>query len=251
MSDWYPAEDGTAVANQSVPRDWSGSVYLNLWLYCDSTQDMTLSVVAGSDREDTPEHDGYESPIEADWVGWRLLSLPLSGFHRRGNPLGWQSIDELRLAAAWARAPNAAARLCLDDVWLSTLQGKEDAGVPVAGGPSSTGPPVAPTVAAPPEGSGNPPAPTETAAREAERLLKEALQAKRQGDLELAFTKYIAVLLANPGSVEAHWGLAWVLAAKGEKEAASEHFAQVIALSGDPVRVKEAKAALARLKAGR
>ena len=83
-----------------------------------------------------------------------------------------------------------------------------------------------------------------------EQLLKEALEAKRKGDLELAFTKYIAVLLREPESVEAHWGLAWVLASKGEKEAAVEHFRKVAELSSDPARVREANAALARLKAG-
>jgi Tfp pilus assembly protein PilF len=89
-----------------------------------------------------------------------------------------------------------------------------------------------------------PPAPTPA------QLLKEALEAKHKGDLELAFTKYIAVLLKEPQNVEAHWGLAWVLASKGEKEAAVEHFQAVAELSDDSARVKEAKAALARLKAG-
>jgi hypothetical protein len=248
VGDWYPAEDGATVVNRSVPRDWSGSVYLNLWLYCEATQDVTLRVTAGSDREQTPDRDGYESAVELGWVGWKLESLPLTGFRRTGEPLGWQSINELRLTAEWPKDAKVAARICLDDIWLSAVQGDEGASpVAAGGGTGGTSTPVAPTMTTP--GSGGtkplpPPAPTPA------QLLKEALEAKHKGDLELAFTKYIAVLLKEPQNVEAHWGLAWVLASKGEKEAAVEHFQAVAELSDDSARVKEAKAALARLKAG-
>jgi len=248
VSDWYPAEDGASVVNRSVPRDWSGSVYLNLWVYCEATQDMTLRVAAGSDREDTPEKDGYEASVELNWVGWKLVGLPLTGFRRASEPLGWQSIDELRLTAEWPQEAKVAARICLDDMWLSAVQGGEGAPpVTADGGTGGDSAPVAPTMTAP-GGNGTkpplPPAPTPA------QLLKEALEAKRKGDLELAFTKYVAVLLKEPQSVEAHWGLAWVLASKGEKEAAIEHFQAVAEQSDDPARVREAKAALARLKAG-
>jgi hypothetical protein len=246
-TEWYPAEDGAAVANRSVPRDWSGSAYLNLWLYCEGTQGATLTVGAVSNRPESAERDAYETVLKLDWEAWRLLSLPLTSFARQGDPVGWQAIDELRLAVADA-AP--ASRLCLDEVWLSVLPG--DAAAPPQGGgeaPPPLGVAAAPTVAAPGGVADTGPKVSLPTESETERLLKEALTAKRSGDLELAFTKYIAVLLRDARSVEAHWGLAWVLAAKNEKEAAVEHFQQVLQLSTDPQRLKEARAALQRLKA--
>jgi hypothetical protein len=249
VSDWYPAEDGASVVDRSIARDWSGSVYLNLWLYCEETAGMTLVVAAGSDREETPEHDGYESTVDPNWVGWKLVTLPLSGFQRQGDPLGWQSVDELRLTVHGPQERNVATRICLDDIWLSAVQPSEGGGPEGGGGEAKPPvPPIAPTISAPGDENGQQP-PVRTT--DTATLLREALEAKHKGDLELAFTKYIAVLLREPESVDAHWGLAWVLATKGEKEAAIEHFQQVIALSDDPARVRDAKAALARLKAGR
>jgi tetratricopeptide (TPR) repeat protein len=247
VADWYPTEDGASVVNRSVPRDWSGSVYLNLWLYCEETAGAELKVSAGSEQPATPDGDGYEAGLPLDWVGWKLVELPLAAFRRHGEPLGWQSIDELRLTAELPGAGAPGARLCLDDIWLSVAPGaSEGPAVVVAGDPGPTPGPIAPTVNAPGDGAGQTaPAPPDTA-----RLLQEALEAKRKGDFELAFTKYVAVLLREPTSVEAHWGLAWVLASKGEREAAIEHFAKVAELSDDPARVREAKAALARLRAG-
>ncbi|MBM3498737.1 MAG: tetratricopeptide repeat protein [Armatimonadetes bacterium] len=248
VSDWYPREDGPSVVNRSVPRDWSGSVRLNLWLYSEETPGVVLRVHAGSDREETPEPDGYDAEMALDWVGWKLASLPLTDFRRVGEPAGWHAIDELRLTAALPESAPDAARLCLDDMWLSATEGAGEAAVAGAGGTGDTPPGgVAPTVVAPGQGAGEPPT-SPARVVDSTQLLREALEAKRKGDLELAFTKYIAVLLREPESVEAHWGLAWVLASKGEKEAAIEHFSQVAALSKDPARVKEARDAVARLK---
>jgi hypothetical protein len=247
VSDWYPREDGVEVTNRSVPADWSGSVYLYLWLYCEETAGVVLTATAGSDRDETPEHDGYSADVALDWVGWKLVELPLTAFGRTGDPVGWQAIDELRLEASLPEAAGDGARLCLDDMWLSAVAGDGGGPPAVAGaGGGEAPPPTAPTVIAPGAADGGS-APPPAATPDAAQLLREALEAKRKGDLELAFTKYIAVLLREPESVEAHWGLAWVLAAKDEKEAAREHFSQVIRLSQDPARVKEAKAALARL----
>ena len=75
-----------------------------------------------------------------------------------------------------------------------------------------------------------------------------ALAAKREGNLELAFTRYIAVLLRSPDHIEAHWGIAWILAQQGENEAAIEHFQAVVQLSDDPEKIRECNAALARLQ---
>lgn len=251
VAEWLVGDDPQTVANRSVPGDWSGCTHLNVWMHCESTAGIRLAIRALSDRPETDDPDQYEALVALDWEGWRLLSVPLADLERRGQPVGWQSIDELQLAATWPDRPPADARVCLDDIWLSTRAETEDAWAAETGaGVVETGATTAPSISAPP---GNLTGGIDEAPRrddEIARLLDEALQAKKAGDLELSFTKYIAVLLRDPKQIEAHWGLAWVLATKGEKEAALEHFGQVAELSHDPERVKEARAAIARLKAG-
>jgi hypothetical protein len=251
VAEWLPDEDSPAVSNRSVPSDWSGSTHLNLWIHCQGTGDSVLSIRAVSDRQDTQDQDCYVAAIAADWEGWRLLSVPLADFERRGHPVGWEAVSELQLSLTAPNTIPGDARICLDDIWLSTRAETEATWAEEAG--QATGDPggaAAPSIAAPP---GDVPDVLPDEPKEDEdiaRLLDEALQAKKAGDLELAFTKYIAVLLRAPEHAGAHWGLAWVLALKGEKEAALEHFQKVAELSQDPERVKEAQAAIARLKAG-
>lgn len=250
VSEWLPAKDGPTVYNRSVIRDWSGSAYLNMWVYCEETPGMVLQVNVGSDRPETGDADGYETRVPLDWVGWKLLELPLTELRRCGEPLGWQAIEELRLTVHSEDQLRPTARICLDDIWLTTTRGglASPTTHQTPAPPAATPPP--PTMVAPgPEAA--PPLPPVPEAIDIERLLREALEAKRKGDLELAFTKYVAVLLKEPSSVDAHWGLAWVLASKGEKEAAIEHFEKVVELSPDPQRKKEAQAALGRLRSGK
>ncbi len=251
VAEWLIGEDPPTVSNRSVPGDWSGSTHLNLWLHCEGTQGITLSIRAISDRQETDDPDHYEAAVALDWKDWRLLSVPLADFERRGQPVGWESVGELQLAVGWADSPPENARICADDVWLSTRAETEETWVAATGtGTSQPDGTTAPSITAPP---GNAPGGTGGQPEQEDqitRLLDEALQAKKAGDLELSFTKYIAVLLSDPENVGAHWGLAWVLAIKGEKEAALEHFGKVAELSDDPERVREARAAIARLKAG-
>jgi hypothetical protein len=251
VAEWLPGDEAREIANRSVPSDWSGSTHLNLWLHCEDTAGGTLVVRAISDRETTDDRDFYEAVTKTDWDGWRLLSLPLASFERRFEPVGWQSVGELQLALGWTGAPVNDARLCLDDIWLSTRAETEKSWIQRAG-PSGQPPPgnVAPTMAAPPADPGGE-AGTDSGQPDAElaRLVREALEAKQAGDLELAFTKYVAVLLRDAKHVEAHWGLAWVLATKGEGEAALEHFRKVVEFSDNPQQVREAQAAIARLEA--
>ena len=242
VSDWTPDVEHLTVSDRSAPGDWSGMSHWNGWLYAEGTKAGTLTITAVSDDPATQGEDAYEATVPADWSGWRLVSVPLSAFTRKGEPAGWQAVDELRFTMAYAGTPPDHPRLCLDGLWLSTTAETEQTWAKWALGSGGLTPGGAPTISAPSRGAGGSGDP------EIARLLKEGLAAKRAGNLELAFTRYVAVLLRDPTSVEAHWGLAWVLAAKGEKEAAVEHFQKVVELSTDPQRVREAKEALARLR---
>ncbi len=80
-------------------------------------------------------------------------------------------------------------------------------------------------------------------------LCEQGLALKRAGDLERAVAAFEQALALDPNSVQAHWGLAWVLAARGRREEAVREFRLVVDLSPDDDLVAEATAALRRLGA--
>jgi hypothetical protein len=240
--DWRPTPERAQAADCSVPRDWSGMAHFNGWLYAENLARSVLRITVPSGNPASDGPDAYEVSQTIDWSGWRLVSLPLASFRRAGEPLGWQAVQALTLSLELPKDRPEGPRLCIDRLWLSAEPETEQSWAQWLhreGGVAST---RAPTIGTP----GAPQTPVRDP--EVDRLLKEALAAKRQGNLELAFTRYVAVLLRDAENVEAHWGLAWVLAAKGEKEAAAEHFRKVAELSKDPKRVKDAKEALGRLR---
>ncbi len=83
---------------------------------------------------------------------------------------------------------------------------------------------------------------------DADILVEEGMVAKRAGKLDEAVSKFGQALDEDPNNVEAHWGLAWVLGAQDEGHEAITHFEQVIQLTDDAERKREAKAAIERLK---
>ncbi len=246
VAEWYVAERTGGVVNRSVPRNWSGGAYLNMWLHATHLEGTELAVNVASDSPDSEATDRYDATVDVDWSGWQLVSLPLAKFHRGGEPEGWHAVDGLSFALGGEDEFSDEARLCIDDIWLSALAGVVEAGPALPGG-DLDGPlvgPIAPTLTAPGDNGST------TPAVDVDALIAEALAAKKEGDLELAFTKYIGALLREPAHVGAHWGLAWILAQRGEKEAAIEHFEAVVEMSKDAEQVAEARSAMKRLRAG-
>jgi len=93
--------------------------------------------------------------------------------------------------------------------------------------------------------SAGPPSPAE----DVTSLCEQGLALKRAGDPERATAAFEQALALDPDSVKAHWGLAWVLAARGRREEAIREFRLVVHLSPDDDLVAEAAAALRRLSA--
>ena len=83
---------------------------------------------------------------------------------------------------------------------------------------------------------------------DADILVEEGMAAKRAGKLNEAVSKFKQALDQDPNNVDAHWGLSWILGAQGEGQEAITHFEQVIQLTDDAERRREAKAAIERLK---
>jgi Tfp pilus assembly protein PilF len=81
----------------------------------------------------------------------------------------------------------------------------------------------------------------------AEKLIQEGMQAKARGDLGTATGKFREAIGADPKSPDAHWGLAWVLAAQSKNAEAIREFREVTRLAADPEMRREAEAAVVRL----
>ncbi len=79
-------------------------------------------------------------------------------------------------------------------------------------------------------------------------LVAAGMADKTAGRMDAAAAKFQAALKIDANNSDAHWGMAWVLAAQGKKPEARAEFEKVAKLSTDPKRTDEARQALARLK---
>ncbi len=79
-------------------------------------------------------------------------------------------------------------------------------------------------------------------------LVEEGMDAKRAGNYQVALEKFEAAVAADPSSVDAHWGLAWVAAELGNTDQAVTEFQKVIDLGASQDRAQEAQDALDRLQ---
>ena len=82
---------------------------------------------------------------------------------------------------------------------------------------------------------------------EAKRLCQEGKRLKVARKHREAAEKLRAAVEADPGLVEAHWVLAWVLIELRNQDGAAEEFQKVIELAPDSDLAKQAAQALERL----
>jgi len=137
----------------------------------------------------------------------------------------------------------------------------EDMGPPgEMGAPEEMGPPgemgEPGAMEGPPgEGAGAPMPPAEAGAPEAaapagadvSALVEEGMAAKHTGNYTLAQQKFEQAVAANPNSLDAHWGLAWIYAEKEMTEQAKMEFQKVIDLGATGEKLSGAQDALQRL----
>lgn len=89
---------------------------------------------------------------------------------------------------------------------------------------------------------------TKPPAGDAAALVKEGLAAKKAGQLDKAASSLQAAIAQEPDNVEAHWGLAWVLADQKRNGEAVSHFRKVVELADDAQKKTDAEAAIDRLQ---
>jgi len=125
----------------------------------------------------------------------------------------------------------------------------EGTGEGMAGAPEGEGMPEGAPAEGLPEGGGGEGlgAPTEGAGTDVASLVAAGTKAKHAGDLDTALQKFEAAVGADPNSIDAHWGLAWIYAQKKMKEKAITEFNRVKTLGADEEKAAEADEAIARL----
>lgn len=96
-------------------------------------------------------------------------------------------------------------------------------------------------------GAGPPAAPTGPAVT-VDELVEQGIEDKNAGRLEDAEMKLRAAVLEEESNEDAHWALAWTLAAAENKSEAIAEFEKILELTADAKRTSEAKAAIRRLQ---
>lgn len=77
---------------------------------------------------------------------------------------------------------------------------------------------------------------------------KEGINLKHKGDYDTALGIFEGNLQKNPKDALALYGKAWILAEKGQRPEATTTFKSFLGVSKDATKVKEAKAAISRMK---
>ena len=117
----------------------------------------------------------------------------------------------------------------------------------VPGAPGRGGAPPGMGMGAGGPGAGPPAAPTGPAVT-VDELVEQGIEDKNAGRLEDAEMKLRAAVLEEEGNEDAHWALAWTLAAAEKKSEAIAEFEKVLELTRDAKRTSDAKAAIQRLQ---
>jgi len=81
-----------------------------------------------------------------------------------------------------------------------------------------------------------------------DELVEQGIEDKNAGRLDDAEMKLRAAVLEEEGNEDAHWVLAWTLAAAEKNSEAIAEFEKVLELTADAKRTSEAKAAIQRLQ---
>ncbi len=118
-AEWASTIAQTSLFDVSMPGNWSGYGYLNLWVHCATAISDQLVLFVESDAGHKGV-DGFRVTIPLDWSGWKLLTFPLASFAACGEPMGWDKVTMLSfLSSAYGVTPGQGATLCFDDIWLS------------------------------------------------------------------------------------------------------------------------------------
>jgi hypothetical protein len=118
-AEWASTVAQTSLFDISMPGNWSGYGYLNMWVHCAAAVGDQVVLFVESDAGHKGV-DGFRVTFPLDWSGWKLLSFPLASFATCGEPMGWDKVTMVNfLSSAYGVTPGQGATLCFDDIWLS------------------------------------------------------------------------------------------------------------------------------------
>ena len=128
VAKWADTVLQTYIWNNAAPRDWSAHSYLNLWVYCEHTDEGQFMVWIESDNPETEKQDCYCTRIPLDWEGWKLHTLPLGDLQIVREPKGWDQIDILKFYTGSYCQQGDGTSLLFGDMWLSVEPPRADEG---------------------------------------------------------------------------------------------------------------------------
>lgn len=77
--------------------DWSQGSYLEFWMYSTVQTKSSFGLAVISDNPETDCVDYYDTVINVDYKGWRLISVPLESFSAVHQPKGFGEVERVEL----------------------------------------------------------------------------------------------------------------------------------------------------------
>ncbi len=119
---WANTEKITRVDCSDLPSNWSKYNALQVWIYSKVANNAGFEIVVISDNPSTKRDDYLHYSITVDWKGWKKIIIPFDKFNEKYNPIGWNKIDKIRLAAlGYGHTPKKDTELYFDDLRLVNI----------------------------------------------------------------------------------------------------------------------------------
>jgi len=122
---WKDHTKPGSTSTKKFMTDWSDVEYVTLSLYNVVVNTENLVFILFSQNSSSSGDDYYSYNIYLNWTGWKTFNLTKSNFTVSRYPVGWDSINEIRLSAAWSGTQNATSDLYLDSMMFWRKDGTE------------------------------------------------------------------------------------------------------------------------------
>jgi len=83
--------DTASIKITGIPRDWTqdGTNALSFWIYSPDAFSERFLLTLYSSNEAYPGEDYYSIWLNANFKGWKQITIPFADFQQNRQPLGW------------------------------------------------------------------------------------------------------------------------------------------------------------------
>lgn len=112
------------VSTSAIPEDWSAMSKMTMWMFSETANNASITVLAFSENASTSGPDYYSLTFKVTWTGWKQFTwLKNSSWSRSRRPIGWHSISSFSLSSTWFGTPLGTTKLWLDALMFYRADG--------------------------------------------------------------------------------------------------------------------------------